>query len=277
MPVFLALLASLIWGTSDFLGGTVTKKLPAVTTLLWANLLVLPGLLIVTLVIGDLQLTPTTIVWGIAAGISGSLGICALYQGLATGVMGVVAPIASTSVVLPVIVGVVTGESIGAVRGFGIAMAIGGIVLAGGPSVREFRTGSHRPLLFAGASAILIGIFLIAMANGSQESALSTLLVMRITDVGLLLPMVLILGLTRVPGRAALPSIAFIGAADLAANALYGFAVHGSEMAITAVLVSLYPVVTLLMARRINQERLNREQMIGVTLAMIGVAAVVLG
>jgi drug/metabolite transporter (DMT)-like permease len=277
MAVFLALLASLIWGTSDFLGGTVTKKLSAVTTLLWANLLVLPGLLIVTLVIGDLQLTPTTIGWGIVAGISGSLGICALYQGLATGVMGVVAPIASTSVVLPVVIGVVTGESIGVVRGFGIAMAIAGIVLAGGLSVREFRSGGHRPLLFAGAAAILIGIFLVAMANGSQESALSTLLVMRVTDVGLLLPMVLVLGLTRVPGRSAIPSIAFIGAADLAANALYGFAVHGSEMAITAVLVSLYPVVTLLMARRINQERLNREQMIGVTLAMIGVAVVVLG
>jgi drug/metabolite transporter (DMT)-like permease len=277
MAVFLALLASLIWGTSDFLGGTVTKKLSAVTTLLWANLLVLPGLLIVTLVIGDLQLTPTTIGWGIVAGISGSLGICALYQGLATGVMGVVAPIASTSVVLPVVIGVVTGESIGVVRGFGIAMAIAGIVLAGGLSVREFRSGGHRPLLFAGAAAILIGIFLVAMANGSQESALSTLLVMRVTDVGLLLPMVLVLGLTRVPGRSAIPSIAFIGAADLAANALYGFAVHGSEMAITAVLVSLYPVVTLLMARRINQERLNREQMIGVALAMIGVAVVVLG
>jgi drug/metabolite transporter (DMT)-like permease len=277
MAVFLALLASLIWGTSDFLGGTVTKKLSAVTTLLWANLLVLPGLLIVTLVIGDLQLTPTTIGWGIVAGISGSLGICALYQGLATGVMGVVAPIASTSVVLPVVIGVVTGESIGVVRGVGIAMAIAGIVLAGGPSVREFRSGGHRPLLFAGAAAILIGIFLVAMANGSQESALSTLLVMRVTDVGLLLPMVLVLGLTRVPGRSAIPSIAFIGAADLAANALYGFAVHGSEMAITAVLVSLYPVVTLLMARRINQERLNREQMIGVALAMIGVAVVVLG
>ena len=277
MSVVLALLASLIWGTSDFLGGTVTKKLPAVTTLLWANLLVLPGLTIITLIIGDLQLTPRTIGWGIVAGVSGSLGICALYQGLATGVMGVVAPIASTSVVVPVFVGIVSGESIGAVRGVGIAVAVGGIILAGGPSLRDFRTGGHRPLLFAGAAAVLIGIFLVAVANGSKESALSTLVVMRISDVGLLLPMVLIMGLKRVPGRSALPSIAFIGAADLSANALYGFAVHGSQMAITAVLVSLYPVVTLFMARQINHERLNREQMIGVTLAMAGVAAVVLG
>jgi drug/metabolite transporter (DMT)-like permease len=277
MSVMLALLASLIWGTSDFLGGTVTKKLSAVTTLLWANLLVLPGLTIITLIVGDLQLTPLTIGWGIVAGVAGSLGICALYQGLATGVMGVVAPIASTSVVIPVIVGIAAGESIGPVRGVGIAVAIGGIILAGGPSVRDFRTGGHRPLLFAGAAAVLIGIFLVAVANGSQESALSTLVVMRISDVGLLLPMVLLMGLKRVPEKSALPSIAFIGAADLSANALYGFAVHGSQMAITAVLVSLYPVVTLFMARQINHERLNREQMIGVTLAMAGVAAVVLG
>ena len=103
MPIVLALVASLLWGGADFLGGTASRRLPSTTVLLSASLVALPVMVVIALIAGDLVFDARTIGWGIVAGVSCSIGIVLLYRGLATGVMGVVAPISSTSVLVPVI------------------------------------------------------------------------------------------------------------------------------------------------------------------------------
>lgn len=275
MAIALALISSVLWGTSDFIGGTVSKRLPSSTVLLWSSFAALPFVAIVTLVTGNLQFSGTTVGWGIVAGISCSLGIVALYQALATGVMGVVAPIASTSVLVPVAVGFARGEGPGPVRTIGIALAILGVILAGGPHLRLFRTGGHRPILLALIAALGIGISLLAVANGSGDNALSTLLVMRIVYPVLLIVVVIVTRAPRVAGRGNIVPAATAGIGDALAVTLYGVATRSGALPVVAALSSLFPVTTLVLARQIDHERLEREQAIGVALALVGVLLVV--
>ena len=200
MAIFLALVSSVLWGTSDFFGGTASKKSPSTTVLLWASLIALPVIAVIAIVSGDLVFDSSVVGWGVVAGVSCSIGIVLLYKGLATGPMGVVAPISSTSVLVPVAAGFLRGESPGATQTLGIAIAIAGVILAGGPHIRDFRSGGHRPILLALGAALGIGISLLAVANGSETSAYSTLLVMRVVYPVILIGAVLA---TRAPLRPA--------------------------------------------------------------------------
>jgi drug/metabolite transporter (DMT)-like permease len=275
VAIALALISSVLWGTSDFIGGTVSKRLPSSTVLLWSSLAALPFIAVVTVVTGNLQFSGTTVGWGIVAGVSCSLGIVALYRGLATGVMGVVAPIASTSVLVPVLVGFLRGDGPGPVRSIGIAIAICGVILAGGPHLRLFRTGGHRPILLALAAALGIGISLLAVANGSSDNALSTLLVMRLVYPTLLIVVVLVTRAPKVTAPGDLWATSAAGIGDALAVTLYGIATRSGALPVVAALSSLFPVTTLVLARQIEHERLEREQAIGVALALVGVLIVV--
>ncbi len=275
MPILLALISSTLWGTSDFFGGTASKTTPSTTVLLWASLIALPVMTVIAVISGDLVFDSTVVTWGIVAGVSCSIGIVLLYRGLATGPMGVVAPIASTSVLVPVIAGFVRGESPGAVQTIGIAIAVIGVILAGGPHLRDFRTGGHRPILLALGAALGIGISLLAVANGSDHSAYSTLLVMRVVYPVLLFAIVLA---TRAPCRPAtsvLPMVAIAGIGDVVAVTLYGVATTSGSLPVVAALASMFPVMTLVLARQVHHERLDREQWVGAALALIGVIVVV--
>jgi len=275
VAIALALISSVLWGTSDFIGGTVSKRLPSSTVLLWSSFAALPFMAVVAAVSGDLQFSGTTVGWGLVAGVSCSLGIVALYQALATGIMGVVAPIASTSVLVPVAVGFARGEGPGPVRTIGIALAILGVILAGGPHLRLFRTGGHRPIVLALIAALGIGISLLAVANGSGDNALSTLLVMRIVYPVLLIVVVIVTKAPRVAGRGNVLPAAAAGIGDALAVTLYGFATRSGALPVVAALSSLFPVTTLVLARQVDHERLEREQAIGVALALVGVLVVV--
>ena len=275
MPVVLALISSLLWGTSDFFGGTASKKSPSTTVLLWASLIALPVIIVVTLISGDFVFDSTVVSWGILAGVSCSIGIVLLYRGLASGPMGVVAPIASTSVLVPVIAGFVRGESPGALQTIGIAIAIVGVILAGGPHLRDFRTGGHRPILLALGAALGIGISLLAVANGSDHSAYSTLLVMRVVYPVLLFAIVLATRAPRKPATSVLPMVAVAGIGDVIAVTLYGVATQSGSLPVVAALASMFPVMTLVLARQVHHERLEREQWVGAALALIGVIVVV--
>ena len=278
MAILLALVSSVLWGTSDFIGGTVSRRLPPATVLLWATILSLPFLVIVAVASGDLEWSSSTIGWGIAAGISGSLGIALLYLGLSTGVMGVVAPISSTSVIVPVLVGFLLGESVSIVTALGIVVAIAGVVFAGGPHLRDFATGGHRPVIFALGAALGIGFSLAAIARGSEVSSISTLLSMRLTYVIVLVALVGAASTSFRPGRpSTLWPLLAIGLIDTSANGLYAVASRIGPLVIVAVLASLYPVATLVLARRLHGERLSQIQAIGVALAFAGVCAVVGG
>lgn len=275
MPIVLALMSSVLWGTADFCGGTASKKSPSTTVLLWSSLIALPVISVIAIVSGDLVFDSTVVFWGAVAGVSCSIGIVLLYRGLATGPMGVVAPIASTSVLVPVAAGFLRGESPGALQSAGIAVAVIGVILAGGPHIRDFRTGGHRPILLALGAALGIGISLLAVANGSEHSAYSTLLIMRVVYPIVLISAVLATRAPRRPATSVLPMIAVSGVGDVLAVTFYGVATQTGSLPVVAALASMFPVMTLVLARQVHHERLEREQWIGATFALIGVIVVV--
>lgn len=276
MSVALALLCAVLWGSADFVGGTATRRSSASVVLLWSIVTVLPIVAVIAVASGDLRPLSAATPWGLLAGLTACVGILSLYRGLSTGVMGVVAPIASTSVIVPVVVGLLTGSTIGALCAVGIVVAVVGVVLAGGPDLRQFRTGGHRPLLFALGAAVGIGLSLVAVARGSETSTITTLAVSRLAYLVVLAPAVV---MARTPARAAdrttLRLAAFAGVGDVAAVGLYGLATRSGPVAVTAALASMFPIATLLLARRIDGERLVREQVVGVTLALVGVVVIV--
>lgn len=275
MPIVLALMSSVLWGTADFCGGTASKKSPSTTVLLWSSLVALPVISVIAVVSGDLVFETSVVGWGVVAGVSCSIGIVLLYRGLATGPMGVVAPIASTSVLVPVAAGFLRGESPGPLQSAGIAVAVIGVILAGGPHIRDFRTGGHRPILLALGAALGIGISLLAVANGSEQSAYSTLLIMRVVYPVVLIAAVVATRAPRRPATSVFPMIAVSGVGDVLAVTFYGVATQTGSLPVVAALASMFPVMTLVLARQVHHERLEREQWIGAAFALIGVVVVV--
>jgi len=273
----LALLASVLWGTSDFLGGTASRSLPVGSVLGLSQLAALLGLVPVALLTGELDADRAYVVPAVLAGAVGVLALAAFYRALATGTMGVVAPIAALGVVVPVAAGLLAGEAPGVLQLAGIAVAVTGVVLASGPELRGHGRGGATPLLLALGAACGFGTVLVLIARGAESSVVMTLLTMRLTAVLLLTTALLAVASRRglqlgVP-RSQLPLVAAIGAGDVLANGSFALASEtaGALVSVTSVLASLYPVVTVLLARQVHGERLRRVQVAGVAAALGGV------
>jgi drug/metabolite transporter (DMT)-like permease len=281
MAALLALLSSLLWGAADFLGGTVSRRLPVLLVVGASQLAGLLTVAVVAVAAGELDAPTGYLPWAVAAGLAGLGGLVAFYRALAIGTMGVVSPIAALGVVVPVAVGLGRGERPGAVQLLGIVVAVLGVVLASGPELSG-RAGA-RPLLLAVAAAVGFGLALLFITEGARTSTLMTLVTMRVTSVlvvGLLLVSQVAAGARRTPIRLTardLPIIAVVGIGDAAANLTFGWASTRGLVSVVAVLGSLYPVVTVLMARVVHHERLALIQNAGVVAALAGVGLIAAG
>lgn len=280
MAIALALVASLLWGVADFAGGTVTRGLPALVVVFTSQV---AGLVLVTLVaLGSGSWQPTLIVsgWAVAAGVAGAAGLAIFYHALAVGTMGVVSPIAAMGVVVPVVYGLLTGQLPGIWVSLGVVAAIAGVVAASGPERAAGR--STRPALLGIAAAALFGITLVFLARGAEQSAIMTTVGMRtasVVCVGLLCAVIYRTrrrrrtALRRATQRAWLAVIA-AGALDVSANLAFAHSSTLGALALVAVLGSLYPAVTVLLARVVHGERLSQVQKAGVLLALAGAALI---
>lgn len=285
MPALLALLASLLWGTADFLGGTATRRLPVAGVVGVSQLVALLGLIPVAVLTGALDEPRDYLVPGLLAGTAGVVALAAFYRALAVGTMGVVAPVAALGVVVPIAAGLIDGESPALVQLAGIAVAVLGVVLASGPELSGEGRGGLEPLLLAGLSALGFGAVFVLIAEGTASGTLGsvvmTLLTMRFVSVLVLSTVLLVLLRARGTGlgigRADLPVLLAIGAFDVGANAAFAVASQSDLISVTAVLASLYPVVTVLLARRVHGERLVGLQVPGVVLALVGVVLLAAG
>ena len=279
MAALLALLASALWGTADFLGGTATRRLPVTSVLGISQLVALLGLVPVAVGLGALSADRAYVLPGVLAGLAGVVALAAFYRALATGTMGVVAPVASLGVIVPVGVGLARGERPGALQVAGIVLAVAGVVLASGPELSGRGRGGAVPLLLAGVAALGFGTVLVLIAAGSAEGSTGAvvmlLLTMRLTAVVVLAVLLLVVSRSRGVGlsvrRRDLPVLVVIGVCDVAANAAYAIASQSDLISVAAVLASLYPVVTVLLARQFHAERLARLQQVGVGSVLAGV------
>lgn len=277
----LALLASLLWGTADFLGGTAGRRLPVASVLGASQLVALLGLVPVAVLAGQLDADRSYVVPGVLAGAVGGLALACFYRALATGTMGVVAPVAALGVVVPVLVGLVQGEAPSALQLGGIVVAVLGVVLASGPELRG--AGGARPVALALVAAVGFGAVLVLLAEGAESSVVMTLLTMRLTTVlaltALLLATARRRGLETGLRRRDVPLVVAVGVGDVGANGAFALATAqaGALVSVTGVLASLYPVVTVLLARQVHAERLRQVQVVGVAGALGGVVLLAAG
>lgn len=269
MAAVLALVSSLMWGTADFLGGATSRRLPALAVYGLSQVVGLIGLLVVVTVWWSWDDDPGYWPYAIGSSLLGLVSMVAFYRALALGPMGIVSPLVSLGVLVPVAVGLLSGERPGPVEMAGIGLALLGILLASGPELTGAE--SARPLLLATVAALAFGGMFVLMAQGSVHSPLMTMTGMRITTV-------LLMGLVwlRVrsiggAGRADVPALVGIGLLDVAANVTYGYATTMGMLTTVSVLGNLYPVVTAVLAATVLRERLRGIQYIGVTVAIVGV------
>jgi len=275
VSVVLALLSSLLWGSADFGGGLLSRRLPAYAVVGVSQGLGLLVATIAALVTRGFAEPTSWLPWAVLAGMAGATGLVCFYAALASGTMGVVSPIAALGAVVPVAVGVASGEKPSQLAALGVLLALTGAVAASGPELRG-DTGI-RPVLLASVAGVGFGLTMVFVARGAEHDAVMTLWGMRVTSVtGFLLAAVAVRSIGGVRPPDLLP-LAAVGIADVAANLLFALASQRGLVSVTSVLSSLYPVVTVLLAWALLHERLQRLQQIGVAAALAGVALVSLG
>lgn len=274
MAVILALLASLSWGASDFLGGTASRRLPATAVVAVSQGFALIGVAVVAAVVGAYDASPAYLGWAALAAVVGAIALGAFYQALAIGTMGVVAPVAATGVLVPVVVGLAGGDRPSTLQAVGVGIAVSGVILSSGP---ELRGGARRSLLLAATAAVGFGVVIVAVAHGARTSTPMTLLVMRASTV-------VMFGTLAAAGRVSVrverrdwPLLAAIGAGDVGANALFALASTRGLLSVVSVLSSLYPAITVLLARLVHRERMTPIQDGGVVATLAGVALIAAG
>lgn len=275
MPIILALLSSLVWGLSDFLGGTLSKRRKAIAVIGGSQSFGLVFVSMLALAFGVWTWDSTVWMNGVIAGAMGLLGLVGFYTALATGQMGIVAPISSLSAVVPVTIGLVQGERPGSLQVAGIAIALIGVILASGPELNG--KVDPRPVFLALFAALTFGFCVYFMAKGGQINPTMTIAAMRATQVALVV--VLALAVRSVGGivKKDVPTLAAIGMTDAGANVLFAFAASLGLLSVVAVLGSLYPIVTVLLAWWIHKERLMPVQYLGIVVTFSGVALISLG
>jgi drug/metabolite transporter (DMT)-like permease len=277
MASILALVSSLLWGSADYHAGNMSKRLPSMVVLgLNQAFGLLFGILLVFTTSG--WITPTFendgyLINGALAGLCGYAGLLCLYAGLSSGRMGVVSPISSLSVLLPLFFALfIKGDNLSTPVLMGVIAAVVGGFLASGPEITQGLP--LRPVLLALGAAFGFGTALTFMAIGSQESSLLTMVTMRATtffvSAGFFIKRGNLGGVTKKD----VPLLAGIGVADFSANLLLGIATTKGLVSIAMVLGSLYPIATAVLAYLFLKERLHKVQYIGVALAVGGVALI---
>ncbi|MFC9459272.1 EamA family transporter [Streptomyces sp. NPDC056637] len=288
MTALFALATSLMWGLADFGGGLLTRRTPALTVVVVSQSIAVVVLGVIVAATGAWSEAGPQLWFAVAAGLVGPVAMLAFYKALALGPMGVVSPLGSLGVTVPVAVGLVLGERPGLLQFAGIGVAVAGVILAGGPQFRGAPVQRQAVLLTLlaafGFGAVMA---LIAEASTTVTGLFLALFVQRVTNVtagGTALYVSVRRGGRALPEdggmqvvRSALPALAFVGLADVAANGTYAMAAQQGPVTVAAVLASLYPVVTALAARGFLGERLRGVQAAGAGLALVGTVLLATG
>jgi drug/metabolite transporter (DMT)-like permease len=276
LPVLLGLLAAAFYGAADFFGGLASRRssIFAVVVISQTAGFVL---LCVLLPLFPGHVTPSALLYGFAGGVCAGAGIALLYRALAIGTMGVVSPITAVlAAAVPVMVGIFArGEHLSVWKLAGILVALVAVVLIplspGADGRLEFSGAGVREAI---ASGLALSGFYVFLALAGKDSGPYPLVAARIGSAGLLLLVALVRRRSLVPVRATVPMILCAGALDMTANALYLYAVRSGYLAICAVLTSLYPASTVVLARFVLHERLATVQKLGVGFALLGVVLI---
>jgi drug/metabolite transporter (DMT)-like permease len=269
----LALASALAWGTADFWGGLLSRRLPALAVTVVSQLAGFAAVLVALAAVGG-ALEGRSFELGLLAGLGGGAGLAAYYRALALGTMSIVSPLAACGALVPFAISIATGERPSALGLAGAALALVGAVAVSLPERRSQVPERARAVVLAAGAALALGLFTYFLGLGSRDgSALSTLVGARVGSLAVLSAFALVVREPPRVGRRLLVPVAAVGLCDVGANALFAVASRHGLLALVSVLGSLYPVVTVLLARALLGERLGRLQWCAVVIALTGVSA----
>jgi drug/metabolite transporter (DMT)-like permease len=280
LAIALSLVAAGCWGTSDFMAGVASRRLSSTTVVMAIQMLGLVVCLVLLAVFRPPLPSGHEALASLAAGACGVIGLAAFYRALAVGTMSIVAPVGATGVALPVVVGLLGGDHLRGGQSVGLVATVAGVVLASRSAETEAlhaESENRAAIPLALVAAVGFGGYFSLSHIGARGGVLWLLAVAHLPTI----PIVLVLLATH---RVVMPSargdvarLAGIMSIDLLATGLYGVANRHGALTIVAVAGSLYPVVTLLLARAVLSERLQRLQGVGVVAALSGVALLAAG
>jgi len=281
LAVLLALASAAMYGLSDFAGGIVSRR-----TSVWAVAIVtqVTALVMIGVAAGILGGRPEPVdwLWGAIAGIGTGIGTGFLYRGLAAGRMGVVAPLSAVgAALLPVIVGLLTGERPPLLTWLGIGCAIPAIWLVSAPA-GGFASVGRRPRLDHGAADGILaglgfGLMFSALGQVPDSAGLGPLAMAELTSIFAVAVLAVMLRGSWVPRDRVAWWGAAVGALAAGATVLFLFASQAGMLTVAAVLASLYPAFTVLLAATLLREPIHRPQAVGLVLAAVAVALVAIG
>jgi drug/metabolite transporter (DMT)-like permease len=286
VTIIFGLLSAFSYGYADFVGALAAKKVRAisVTTISFVFGLLIASAL--SFVVGA-NFSQATITAGIYAGISSGIAISCLYAALALGPISIVSPLTAViSALIPVIFDLVTGAKLGPFALLAIGLVLVAVVLVAFVPGQDFRLPSLRASLYSlGAGVGFAGIFIFLDA-APANSGLAILIVMRIVGVLLMLAGLAYAFLryrpkqfleTEIFGRSLIWLVLLAGSGDVLGNVFFLIATRAGELAIAAVLTSLYPVGTILLARIVLKERIAKSQSLGIVLAIGACVLIAIG
>ncbi|MCB8977409.1 MAG: DMT family transporter [Ardenticatenaceae bacterium] len=279
LAVAYGLASAAVWGAGDFSGGFASKRGNVYTVVLLSQVVGLVCLLTLALLLEGALPPAQDLLFGGLAGLAGVIGLLALYTGLAKGRMGVVAPMTAVlAAIIPVVVGIATDgvPPVLVLVGFGLAVTAVWL-LSGGGQADGIRRDELGLALLAGLGFSLFFVFIDKVSAGVVFWPLTAA---RVASV----PLLLVFLLSRrwhharweLPARSVLPIIALSGILDSGGNYFFTLATQSGRLDIAAVLASLYPASTVLLARLILKETLGTRQWIGVVVALIALVLIAL-
>lgn len=265
------LAAALTWGAGDFSGGLAAKRTNPYGVVILAHLASLILLVGLALALREPLPPLTSWIWGGAAGLGGGFGLLLLYSALASGRMSIAAPVSAlVAASVPVLATSLTVGLPGwlVLAGFGLALSAIWLVSGGGAN---FQLSELRLPILAG---LAFGFFFLCLHQASTQSILYSLIAVRLVSIPSLLGYALLTRQNFLPKRESLAPILVSSLLDTLGNGAYALAAQLGRMDVAAVLSSLYPGSTVLLAWVLLKERLTKTQLLGLAAALAAIALI---
>jgi drug/metabolite transporter (DMT)-like permease len=271
--VFFGLASALSWGAGDFCGGLTARRAPVLSVLVVAQGSGLLMMAALALLWREPLSASADLWWGAAGGLFGTIGLGALYRGLAVGRVGVVAPVSAViTATLPAAYGILTEGWPGSMQVLGFGLALLGVWLVSASAESQGTTSSGLGL--AVVAGLGFGLFYIFLSQASASATFWPLAAARATS----LPFVFAAALYRRQLHGLdlklLPLVILTGLLDTGGNALFVLARQAGRLDVAAILSSLYPASTILLSRLILKERLSSQQGLGVLATLVAIALI---
>ena len=277
MALVLAGFSALLYGIADFSGGFAAGKSRLLSVLILSQLVGTTVALVALAVMGHGAPAPRDLMWGFLAGICGSMGLFMLYGGIAKSIVAIVSPASAlVGAIIPVLFALLLGERPSVTAIIGSALCLPAILLLSWESGEgeHPRKSTKGALAYGVLAGLGFGIFFVAISRSSPSAGVWPLVGARIASIS---AFIIALAISRQPFRVErgglVPSL-IAGAADMGANIFFLLAVQSGMLSLVAIITSLFPAPTVILARFLFHQRIPPIRMAGLVLALAGVALI---